>query len=127
MLADPPPAAKRSRVGLGVTVLCIAGVAVAVLFSPRSGACGTTAHYLFFQLLGGSIISTIEDVSQRLVPYGGFIANVLIYGLNVAAFCALLRLWYRKASERRYVWGALALTALYLLSYFILLRTGPCP
>jgi hypothetical protein len=126
MIPDPPLSAEPSRMKRGVTALCLAAVAIAALFSRKTGACGT-AHYLFFQLLGGSIVSTIEDVSQRPLPYDRLIASVLIYGLNVAAFCGLLRLWYRKTSESRYVWGALALTSVYLVSYFYLLPTVDCP
>jgi len=121
-----PRTEDRPRSHRIVAGLCIAGVAIAALFSRKTGACGT-AHYLFFQLLGGSVVSTIEDVSQRAIPYDRLIANVLIWGFNVAAFSALLRLWYRKSSTRWFVFGALALTGLYLASYFFFFPTRDCP
>jgi hypothetical protein len=47
--------------------------------------------------------------------------------LNVGLFSLLIRMWYRRASDGRYILGAIALTAVYLFSYFFLLPTVDCP
>ena len=121
---SPPAPPERSRTDVGITAVCIATVAVAALFSRKTGACGT-GHYVFFKLLGGMLVSLVEEVWQS--RYDRIIADVAAYLLNVAVFCALVRVWYRKASQGRYIWGALALTGFYLLSYFFLLPTVDCP
>jgi len=105
-------------------MVCIAIVAVAVMFHRRTGACGTS-HYLIFQLLGGMLVSIVEDFWRS--RYDALAGQVLAYLLNVGLFVLLIRLWHRKASERRYLLGLIALTAAYLCSYFFLLPTVDCP
>ncbi|HYR78658.1 MAG TPA: hypothetical protein VEO55_01555 [Candidatus Dormibacteraeota bacterium] len=120
-----PPRPERTPADLGITVLCVAVVAVAVVFSRKSGACGTS-HYLAFQMLGAILVSFSQELLGQ-TRYDAVVASALAYLLNIATFSALIRLWYVKASQERYLWGALALTGLYLLSHFFLLPTAGCP
>jgi len=124
LFEDPPAAESRSRVAVVVTAGCIASVAVAALFARKTGACGT-GHYVLFQLLGGMLVSLVEEIWQS--RHDRAIADVLAYVLNVGVFLLLIGTWYRKASPGRYLIGATALTAIYLLSYFFLLPTVDCP
>jgi hypothetical protein len=120
----PHSTESRSRFALATTVLCVAIIAVAAVFTRKTGACGT-GHYVFFQLLGGMLVSVVEEVWQS--QYDRLIANALAYVLNVGVFVLLIRAWYRKASSGRYIIGAIGLTAVYLISYFYLLPTVDCP
>ena len=126
-MADTPslsPRAKRSRVDIWTLVLCATAVTTASFFSRRTGACGT-AHYVFFQLLGGAIVSTVEELWQS--RYDELIARGLAVVFNVGAFLLLSRVWYRRAPHRWFVVGLVAITALYVTSYFFFFPTRDCP
>jgi len=118
------PVVRRSRSDLVIAGACISAVAVGLLFKPIMGRCGT-AHYLVFQMLAAMLRSLAEEfwVSRRLIT----LEHVAAYALNVVLFAAIFRGWYTRASEGRYVIGALVLAAGYLLSYFLLLPSAGCP
>jgi hypothetical protein len=120
----PPPPVERSLADIAVTSVCVATVAVGALFSRKTGACGTS-HYLAFQMLAGMVMSIVEEV--WVSRYTSSLVSLIAYVLNVAVFSLIVRAWYRRASQDRYVLGALALTVAYLISYFYLLPTVDCP
>src|SRR4051812_42329229 len=104
-MADTSGVSRRagpSRVEVWVVALCAAAVTVASFFQRRTGACGT-AHYVFFQLLGGAIVSTVEEFWQS--RYDDLIARSLAVALNVGAFLLLGRVWYVKAPRQWFVVG----------------------
>jgi hypothetical protein len=105
-------------------MLCGAAVTGASFFSRRTGACGT-AHYVFFQLLGGAIVSTVEELWQS--RYDELIARSLAVAFNVGVFLLLGRGWYLRAPRRWFVAGLIAGTALYIASYFFFFPTRDCP
>jgi hypothetical protein len=102
----------------------MAVVAVASFFTRKTGACGT-AHYVFFQLLGGAVVETLEDL--WVTKYDDLAARSLAVLLNVGVFAAFVRVWFVNAPRKWFVVGLLALTALYLTSYFFLFPTRDCP
>jgi hypothetical protein len=104
--------------------LCIVIVAAASLFSRSTGACGT-AHYVFFQLLGGAIVSMAEEIWAS--RYDELIARGLAVTLNVALYVLLIRAWYLKGPRRWYLPGLLLWTSLYVVSYFFFFPTRDCP
>src|SRR5438093_2119822 len=114
----------RAAVQSGVVALCIATVSVASFFSRKTGACGT-AHFVFFQLLGGVVVEAITSIwstqYERAIEHGAAIV------LNVVAFWALIRVWRRSGSQKWFVFGVVVMTALYLGSYFFFFPTRDCP
>ncbi len=94
------------------------------MFHRRTGACGT-AHYLVFQLLGGTVVSILEMV--WVSRYDRIIANALTVFLNAGVYTLLVVFWYRRGPERWHVVGLLGLTVVYLVSYFFLFPTVDCP
>src|SRR4051812_6224637 len=121
----PQVRVERSFADVAVAILCVVAVGIAALFHRKTGACGT-AHYLFFQLLGGMVVSIMEELAVA-TRFDTFLASVLAYVLNVGLFSVLVRAWYRRAPKDRYVIGALGITIAYLASYFFLLPTMDCP
>jgi hypothetical protein len=77
-------------------------------------------------MLSAMAVTTVQELVGQS-RYDALAADVLAYLLNVGFFGALIRVWYRRASEERYVIGALGITAAYLISYFLLLPTVNCP
>ena len=115
---------ERRVVDWVLSVVCIAVITVAMFFHRRTGACGT-AHYMFFQLLGGMFIEIITSIAT--LEYERTVEQAAAALFNATVFCLLLRYWYSKAPSRWYALGLLSLTALYLLSYFYFFPTADCP
>jgi hypothetical protein len=121
MSSELPSPSVRPRV---VLTVCVAAVLVASFFSRRAGACGT-AHYLFFRLMGGLVAELIVDFSG--VELGTLIEKPLAILFNVGVFVLLIRFWKRRAPARWHLIGLVALTVLYLASYFYFFPTRDCP
>src|SRR5438552_4119550 len=117
------PREQRGQWQVVFVMLCFAVIAIASLFNRRTGACGT-AHYLFFQLLGGTLVNTFTE-SWHL-RYERAIEHAAAVLLNVGVFAALIRVWFVNAPRKWFVVGLLALTAIYLASYFFLFPTRDC-
>jgi hypothetical protein len=90
----------------------------------RTIACGLYHTFTFYAL--GGIIMGISQSLFGETPYDGLAVKAIAFALDVGVFFFLVRLWYRRASEERYLVGLLGMTAAYLISYFIGLP-GDCP
>jgi hypothetical protein len=115
---------ERFERNVSVPIVCVIAVAVASLFSRKTGACGT-AHYLFFRLSGALVANAITELWDT--PYAAAIERGAGIVLNVAAFCLIVRLWYRKAPDKWYGTGVIVWTVLYITSYFFFFPTLDCP
>ena len=104
--------------------ICVSTVFVASVFGSRADGSGT-AQWMFTQLMGGMVAGLIAGISG--VELGALIDRPLAIAVNVAGFVLLNRVWRKNAPSRWYVAGVLALTVLYLASYFFFFPVRDTP